>query len=216
LQVVDARHITAEELKALAHPLRYRLLDALTERGPATASQLAAELGESSGATSYHLRQLARHGFIAEVPERARGRERWWRRVPGAIEIEGYAFRQQDDTRDAASTLIREIQRTRDERLRRWQDAGGERWGPDWVAASLESDAHLILTQAELRKLSRALLELVARYHALGEERRDAAPPGAAHVALQLFAFPTDPAADAPADEGAPARDGTAGDGGST
>jgi DNA-binding transcriptional ArsR family regulator len=76
-------------IRALSHPLRVRLLDLLRFEGPSTATLLAQRVGESSGATSYHLRQLARHGFIEEE-QRDRRRERWWRHrerrvvVPGA------------------------------------------------------------------------------------------------------------------------------------
>jgi DNA-binding transcriptional ArsR family regulator len=72
---------TRMELRGLAHPLRLRLLDFLTE-GPATSSILARRLGESSGATSYHLRALERSGWIEEDVSLGSGRERWWRRVP--------------------------------------------------------------------------------------------------------------------------------------
>ena len=65
-------------LRGLAHPLRMRLRTELIEHGPATASQLAARTGESSGATSYHLRQLAAYGFVVEDLERGHGRERYW------------------------------------------------------------------------------------------------------------------------------------------
>ena len=66
-------------LKALAHPVRLRMLSLLRLDGPATASGLAARLGLNSGATSYHLRQLALHGFIEQDSERGNQRERWWR-----------------------------------------------------------------------------------------------------------------------------------------
>ncbi|KRA42652.1 winged helix-turn-helix domain-containing protein [Devosia sp. Root635] len=66
-------------LKALAHPLRLRMLGILRIDGPATASGLAARLGLNSGATSYHLRQLALHGFIEEDATRGSQRDRWWR-----------------------------------------------------------------------------------------------------------------------------------------
>jgi DNA-binding transcriptional ArsR family regulator len=90
---------TRMELRGLAHPLRLRLLDFLTD-GPATSSILARRLGESSGATSYHLRALERSGWIEEDVSRGRGRERWWRRVPraprliptGADDAEGRAL----------------------------------------------------------------------------------------------------------------------------
>ena len=66
-------------LKAIAHPLRMQILSRLRRTGPATASGLAEHLGESSGATSYHLRQLERWGFVADAPELGTGRDRWWR-----------------------------------------------------------------------------------------------------------------------------------------
>ena len=74
-----ARPIGGEELKAFTHPLRMAMYSALRDYGPATATQLARRLGESSGQTSYHLRQLERHGFVEDDPEHTGGRERWWR-----------------------------------------------------------------------------------------------------------------------------------------
>ena len=69
----------AAGLKALAHPVRLKMLGMLRIDGPATATSLAARLGLNSGATSYHLRQLADHGFIVDDQERGNGRERWWK-----------------------------------------------------------------------------------------------------------------------------------------
>jgi len=74
VQVTDVR-----ALRALAHPLRNRLLGLLRLHGPSTASQLGRQVGENSGATSYHLRQLADYGFVEEVEGRGTARERWWR-----------------------------------------------------------------------------------------------------------------------------------------
>jgi hypothetical protein len=61
-------------VRALAHPLRLELLDLLRFEGPATATLMARRVGESS----YHLRQLARYGYIEETPCQG-GRERWRR-----------------------------------------------------------------------------------------------------------------------------------------
>ena len=80
-----ARAIGGEELKAFTHPLRMAMYSALRDYGPATATQLARRLGESSGQTSYHLRQLERHGFVEDDPEHAGGRERWWRPVSFSV-----------------------------------------------------------------------------------------------------------------------------------
>ena len=66
-------------LRALSHPVRLRMLGLLRSEGPATATTLAQRLDLNTGATSYHLRQLAQHGFIAEDTERGNARDRWWR-----------------------------------------------------------------------------------------------------------------------------------------
>lgn len=70
-----------EALRALANPRRMRIRQHLELHGPATSAILARALDLNTGATSYNLRELARYGFVEDIPERARGRERWWRAV---------------------------------------------------------------------------------------------------------------------------------------
>src|SRR5579872_5768112 len=72
--------LTPAELRALAHPLRIRIMMHLgANPGPTTSAGLARGLNESTGATSYHLRQLAKFGLIEEVPDYGTARERGWR-----------------------------------------------------------------------------------------------------------------------------------------
>jgi len=68
-------------LKAVSHPIRTKLLGILRADGPATASALGRRIGESSGSTSYHLRQLERFGFVADDDDQPSRRERRWRAV---------------------------------------------------------------------------------------------------------------------------------------
>lgn len=70
-----------DTLKALASPVRRRILRYLDDHGQATSTTVAEALGESTGTTSYHLRMLASHGLISEAGPTGR-RERWWRKVP--------------------------------------------------------------------------------------------------------------------------------------
>ena len=77
--------LAAPALRALAHPLRIRILDELSAYGPLTATGLGERLGESSGSMSYHLRQLEKHDLVREVQGRGTARERWWERRPGGI-----------------------------------------------------------------------------------------------------------------------------------
>lgn len=55
------------------------MLALLRFEGPATATTLARRLDLNTGATSYHLRQLAQHGFVVEDAQRGNRRDRWWR-----------------------------------------------------------------------------------------------------------------------------------------
>src|SRR3954466_7944947 len=104
----------AAQLRALAHPLRLQLLDVLGAEGPATASQLARRLGESSGATSYHLRVLAKHGLVEDAGARARGRERPWRRTEEQMTIVASSPADEPEY-DAAVTRLREVFLERDD-----------------------------------------------------------------------------------------------------
>jgi DNA-binding transcriptional ArsR family regulator len=85
MEIQPAR-LTAAQLRGLAHPIRLQLLHVLRSDGPATATQLARRLGESSGSTSYHLRALHRAGLVEEA-ERRNGRERWWQRTSTLVAI---------------------------------------------------------------------------------------------------------------------------------
>lgn len=66
-------------LRALAHPMRNKLLGLLRAHGPQTATTLASRLGVNTGATSYHLRQLAEAGLVVDDEERGNARDRWWK-----------------------------------------------------------------------------------------------------------------------------------------
>jgi DNA-binding transcriptional ArsR family regulator len=115
----------ATQLRALAHPLRVQLLESLLE-GPATASQLGRRLGESSGATSYHLRALHKAGMVEE-DERRNGRERWWKRTPELLMVPNSVPPEASDAErvelQASHAQIESILVERDERaLQRWMD----------------------------------------------------------------------------------------------
>ena len=60
------------------------MLGLLRVDGSATAAMLATRLGLNSGATSYHLHQLAQHGFVVDDEARGNGRERWWQTAHSA------------------------------------------------------------------------------------------------------------------------------------
>jgi DNA-binding transcriptional ArsR family regulator len=186
-----SRVIDATALKALAHPLRFRLLEALMEHGPSTASALGRLVGENSGATSYHLRQLAAHGFIVEAPELGSARERWWRAAPGGWTLEGYEMLERPDTRADAETLLDELRRRRLEQLGRWH-AEASRWGTEWVEASIDATMRLRLSVEEMGRLRDELYAVLDRWEQEFGDRQqlDRPPEGTAQVNVNLDIFP--------------------------
>lgn len=186
---LGARPVSLDALRALAHPLRVQLFSALTSFGPATASALAARLGESSGATSYHLRQLEKHGFVREDTSRGNGRDRWWERTPGAIELLTPELADSEAGRAAGELVESEFQRLEQERFAAfWRSRYSLE--PVWRDAAAIASANLVLTAGELRRFGREFEALVARYRG-----RDATDPARRRVDVHLRAFPVvDPA----------------------
>lgn len=185
------RRVGAAALQAMAHPLRVRLFDELSAFGPATASQLARRTGESSGATSYHLRQLARHGFVEEVPDRGNGRDRWWRAVPGGFDLGGDEYLRSGSAaeRQAVELLLREWSRGRNDRVLHWLSTT-TRWPQEWVQASLDSTAHLRLRADELAELTTELHAVVRRWV---EQQRGREDDDLTDIEIQINAFPLEP-----------------------
>jgi predicted ArsR family transcriptional regulator len=189
------KHLDARSVQALAHPLRSRLLASLRVDGPGTASTLGERLGESSGATSYHLRVLAQHGFVEEDRTRGRGRERWWRSAHDATSWRPDRFRDDPDAQAAEQWLAGDAVRNGMERLDRWI-ARRPSADLDWVAASEESDYRLTMTAPQLRSLMEELHEVVLRHRELAEDARAedggtaAEARGARPVWLLMYAFP--------------------------
>ncbi|WP_433382045.1 ArsR/SmtB family transcription factor [Actinoplanes sp. CA-142083] len=172
-----------EALKALAHPLRQQMLTRLQRQGPATSAELAAEFGADRGATSYHLRQLERFGFIEEDTARSKGRRRYWRSIPQHIRLP----RSADDPAVAAAA---------DEVGRQWFERSGrellaylmdrDSYG-EFTGAAQHSYGSTALTAAELAQFGEEYIALLSKWHREPEH----ASPGARHIAVVFHAFPT-------------------------
>ena len=159
------------------------MLEALREE-PATASILARRLNESTGATSYHLRELARHGFIEEVPDRGTARERWWQRRERILLIAPKVG--QEPETDAAYARLQSIFLERDA-------AALERWvriesSPRWQEAAMIGNWNLHATPDEIEALTEKVVALV------DELRRapDESPADSKLVHVSFRALPQD------------------------
>lgn len=175
----------AESLRALAHPLRSRILAQLRVHGEATATTLASALGTHTGATSYHLRRLEAAG-LAEDTGHGDGRRRVW--AASAATIPQAAEEPLDEDEAAAALwLQRDYVQHFAERADRWVTEQDD-WPATWRDACGLADHPLLVTTEQLTALAAEIGEVMARYRRIG-----AGSPGARRVAAYTCLLPVDP-----------------------
>ena len=172
-------------MRALAHPLRLRLLSELRMHGPQTVGLLCELVDEAPGSVSYHLGKLAEFGFVEPVPELARDRrERWWRAAHHGTSWEPLDMLDDPELRAAGDVLRRAILHRYMGLLDEYVEAEPT-MDRDWVGAANSSDVFLHLTSGELAELSAELDALAERWQARSDPERD----GARTVSLIYHAF---------------------------
>ena len=163
----------AGAMRALAHPMRLRILGLLRVEGPQSVGALAQATGAASGSVSYHLSTLAKHGFVVPAPELERdGRERWWRAAHEMTSFRSEEFLDDPERREASEALRRTVLDAYHQELIAALDAefGLE---PEWVAASDSSDGGAQLTLDEFRELTAELDAVREKWWARGREPRE-------------------------------------------
>jgi predicted ArsR family transcriptional regulator len=174
-------------LRALAHPSRLALLELMAREGSLTVTRASELLGESSASCSYHLRQLAKYGFV-EPAGGGRGRERPWRRTSRGqsyTEAEGSV-----EARAAAETLTSLIVDRHLHTISRWLE--GRRHEPEeWRRAAGFSDRILYVTPEELSRLDQRVFDLIDEAgYAQRTDEPDMRPSGARAVSIMVYAVP--------------------------
>jgi Helix-turn-helix domain len=173
-------------MRALAHPARIAIWMHIAMRGPTTATECAEVAGLSPSACSYHLRTLARYGFIEEDRAAAAdGRERPWR-----ARLLAFTMEDRPDTpaagRVASRLLVENLRADAEETRARYLDRKSE-YPADWQAAAGEMFSVAHVTPDELQELRAKVLEVMAPYIRLDEAERS---PGALPVRIMLDMFP--------------------------
>ena len=173
-------------MRALAHPARIAIWMHIGLRGSATATECAEVAGLSPSACSYHLRTLARYGFVEEDRAAAAdGRERPWRARLLAFTMED----RPDEPaagRVASRLLVENIRAAAEEIRVRYLDRKSE-YPADWQAAAGEMFSVAHVTPDELNELRAKVLEVMIPYARLDEAERS---PGALPVRVMLDMFP--------------------------
>jgi predicted ArsR family transcriptional regulator len=172
-------------MRALAHPLKWTLMDVLLVEGQATSTRCAELVGESQANCSFHLRQLARYGLVEAAPTTSK-KERPWRLT---TTDQTWSAIQPDERRTRA---VAELERVFVEhemtKLMRWERTAAT-YPETWRAAALRSAAQSWLTDAELADLGRQITELMLTYRdRLSDPTKR--PPGSRAVRLLAVGYP--------------------------
>jgi predicted ArsR family transcriptional regulator len=171
-------------MRALAHPVRLALIEALADAGTLTATEAGERVGESPANASFHLRQLAKYGFVEEAG--AQGRRRPWK-------LKQLGMRFTDVHEDAGTAAAaRQLSRTMQDRyFARAARALEERHAlpTEWREVTGVNQSRLYLTPEELKALDEDIVKLLLERHA---DRRAAGPDlpdGAERVEILTFAY---------------------------
>jgi DNA-binding transcriptional ArsR family regulator len=150
-----------QAIRALAHPVRMALIEMLAHTGTLTATQASEALGESPANCAFHLRTLAKYGFVEEAGG-GKGRERPWRRTQV-----GYSFNAASDDNPEFSAAVHALtDMLFSERLdnARATLTARDSWPPGWRGELGETEMLMYLTPAEARQFNDEILVLLSRY----------------------------------------------------
>lgn len=177
---------TPVQLRALAHPIRLDLLERLSTDGPLTASEAGRLIGETSGSTSFHLRQLARYGFV-EPADGGTGREKPWQLVGRGItwtDQDGVLVGEDTEALAEAGAGVASLLLQRaTEDAAAWTARQATEPRP-WRGAGEVLNTVRNLTAGQLRQLVDALVDII------GDDRPEPGP-GTRRVRIALVAVPT-------------------------
>jgi DNA-binding transcriptional ArsR family regulator len=176
----------ARTLRALTHPVRVALIEALILGGAMTATEVGERIGESPTTCSFHLRQLAKYGFVEEAGG-GKGRSRPWR-----LTSVGFSIAVPDDEPEAqlAGLAVAQLFRERQfDRYRTWLEARAS-YPARWRAAAVDSEYLLFVTPDELEQITGEFA--AGLYERMRERLADPStrPPGSLPVEVLLFSYP--------------------------
>ena len=147
-------------MRAMAHPVRLALMQELNDAGTLTATEAAERVGESPSNCSFHLRQLAKYGWVEEAPG-GKGRERPWRAVTTGFSMTD--VHEDPETALAAGALARVV-------TDRWLERAREglerrQYMPDeWRKVTGTDQMTLYVTPAEMKAVNEEILAILDRY----------------------------------------------------
>jgi len=177
----------ARAMRALAHPLRVELLEAMRRDGEITATRAAELLNESPGNMSWHLQTLAKYGFVEETGE-GRGRSRPWRLTSESRMFETHMS--DPEVAAAGEALERTYIDRMYEQLRGWWSRRLT-YPVKWRRAAYMTDSVSYVTAAELTEMMHEVRAIYTRYS--DRTAKENRPAGALPVHLYAHGHPLPP-----------------------
>jgi DNA-binding transcriptional ArsR family regulator len=175
-----------KKMRALAHPIRIELLEMLAVEGPMTATQCAELIGQSPSLCSFHLRQLAKYGFVEEADPTG-GRDRPWRAVRDQARFGEVPHDEEGTAANAA--LMRAFLEREFARAMAFAEATKDE-PAEWWQASFFMGALAWLTAGELSDVAHEIDDLITRKFRDRVEHPEQRPPGSKPVRLLAAGYP--------------------------
>jgi DNA-binding transcriptional ArsR family regulator len=174
-------------MRAMAHPVRLALMEALNDAGTLTATEAAERVGESPSNCSFHLRQLAKYGFVEEA-DGGSGRQRPWKTVHTGMRFSD--LHDDPETARAGGVLARVVQERWLERAR--VGLAQRHLQPDeWRRVSGSDQMTLYVTPEEMKQINDEILQILFRYRDRIEDHSKR-PPGSRKLEHVAFYYPVD------------------------
>jgi DNA-binding Lrp family transcriptional regulator len=172
-------------MRAMTHPVRLALLEALALEGPLTATRAADVIGESPTTCSFLFRQLAKYGFVEQAAT-GPGRMRSWRLTRVGMRFTD--VHEDPETQIAARALARTLRERSFARLQAFFEQRSS-YPVRWQEVTGASDFMLHVTPDELRALDEEITAILHRYR---DRIGDAGlrPPDSLPIEVLLFAYP--------------------------
>jgi DNA-binding transcriptional ArsR family regulator len=180
-EIADAR-----TFRALAHPVRIALIEVLSLEGPMTATEVGEVIGESPTTCSFHLRQLAKYGFVEEAGG-GKGRSRPWRMT--SVGMQWGAIQDDPETELAASAFLRMVRERHLDRYQTWVQTQAS-YPKEWRDASSDSEFVYYITADELKELNDEIATLLWPRFRERLTDRSKRPAGSVPVEMLVFAYP--------------------------
>jgi len=184
-----------QRVRALTHPIRLRLIDYLGKVADATATECAESVGESVASCSFHLRMLAKYGFIDRAP--SRGREKPWRLVARSQSTRP-DFDDTESVQAVAALAVTHLE-YQIGLMRTWLERDAHRVEPEWANATTQTSSSMWLTRDELAEISQTIITFSDRFAGRWENPSER-PEGSRPVRLFATTF-LDPASETSTDE---------------